>query len=222
MCERILKVDKLTENNISMDIISADYDYDSVIDRTITLHFGDKRVEVDVGQVTTASLGLIFNLDASTVWLQDRIGNRIYIPDADGNFDLMRYSSSVHGVTVNGVVAVPSTTNASQSQSHTPSTASSSVTATPVTSSSGTRPFFHSVTSRRNKAKIKIVRSEITYSGNGRPNFSNIDVMFIDLNEDNADVNSILALVRGEFGNNFTIVGNDGLQIKDSPATRGV
>ena len=144
--------------------------------------------------------------------MQDGIGNRIYIPDADGNFDLMRYSSSVHGVTMNGVAAVPSaTTNASQSQSQTPTTASSSVTATPITSSSSTRPFFHSVTSRRNKAKIKIVRSKITYSGNGQPNFSNIDVMFIDLNKDNADVNSILAHVRGEFGNNFTIVGNDGL-----------
>ena len=69
---------------------------------------------------------------------------------------------------------------------------------------------------------MKFVRSDIAYSGNGSPIFTNIDAMFVDLTDDNADVNSMLALVQSEFGPNFTIVGNDGLQIKDSPATRGM
>ena len=190
--------------------------------RIISLHFSTKQVEINVDQINTANLALIFSVNAATVWLQDRIGNKIYIPDSSGNFDIARHSSNVHGVTVNGVhlsSAVTGTATQNVSAAVSSTTLSSTATVTP----SGSRPpFFQSVSSRKNKVKVKFVRSDITYSGNGRPNFTNIDVMFVDLTEDNADLNSMLALVRNEFGPNFTIVGNNGLQIKDSPATRGM
>ena len=67
-------------------------------DRMVTLHFGTKEAEMSTNQVSTTNIALIFGLNAGTVWLQDRIGSRIYIPDASGTFDLMRHSSVVHGV----------------------------------------------------------------------------------------------------------------------------
>ena len=86
-----------------------------------------------------------------------------------------------------------------------------------VTAPSGSRlPFLHSVSSRKKKLKVKFVRADITYSGNSHPIFTNIDAMFVNLMNDNADLNSMMALVRSEYGPNFTIAGNDGLQIKDS------
>lgn len=185
-------------------------------DRTVTLHFGTKEAEMSTDQITTTNIALIFGLDAGTVWLQDRIGSRIYIPDASGTFDLTRHSSVVHGVKVNGVPS--SATPLPNSAASAPLTSSSIVT----TPAAGSRPpFFSSVTSRKGKVKVKFVRADIAYSGNGRPSFTSIDAMFVDLTEENADVNSMLGLIRNEFGSEYTIVGNDGLPIKDSPATRG-
>ena len=174
-----------------------------------------------VEQINTTNIALVFSLDAATVWLQDQIVNRIYTPDARGSFDLARHSSNVHGVTVNGIHLISTTTTAATPQNT--STPSSSATVSGVATSSGSRPpFFHSFTNRKNRVKVKFVRSDIAYSGNGRPIFTNIDALFVGLTDDKADLNSMLALVQSEFGPNFTIVGNDGLQIKDSPATRGM
>ena len=64
---------------------------------------------------------------------------------------------------------------------------------------------------------MKFVHADITYSGNSHPIFTNIDAMFVNLMNDNADLNSMIALVRSEYGPNFTIYCWDvGLQIKDS------
>ena len=200
-----------------------DYEDDfSAGSQTVTLHFGTKEVEMSVEQITTTSIALVFSLDAATVWLQDHIGSSIYIPDDEGRFEgLSRHSSNVHGVTVNGVNSQHGSTTPQPQNASTPN---SSVTVSSVSTSALRPPFFHSVTSRKNvtRVKVKFVRSDVAYTGNGRSIFTNIDAMFVNLTDDNADVNSMKALVQSEYGPNFTIVGNDGLQIKNSPATRGM
>ena len=51
--------------------------------------------------------------------------------------------------------------------------------------------------------------------------FNNVDVIFVDVHEDNADAPSMLRAVQEQFGPGYTIVSNDGLEIKDGPGTRG-
>ena len=92
----------------------------------------------------------------------------------------------------------------------------------PTAGRSDERPFFHSVSSRNTKAKVKIVRARLSYAQNGRPVFQNIDVIFVDVTQENADARSIIRAVQEQFGANYTIVSNDGLEIKDGPGTRGI
>ena len=63
------------------------------------------------------------------------------------------------------------------------------------------------VTSRKKKVKVKFVRTDITYSGNSHPIFTNINAMFVNLTDDNADRNSMMALVQSEYGPNLLLLG---------------
>ena len=78
---------------------------------------------------------------------------------------------------------------------------------------------FKSVMAKRNKSKLKIVRANLRYAGNGKPTFESIDV-FVD--EATSNVPSLLKAVQEEYGDNYVLLTNDGLMIKDSPATRGM
>lgn len=169
-------------------------------------------------QVTTSAIALIFNLNPDTVWLQETIGSRIHIPNEDGSFALDA-SAIAYGVRVNGVSATAPQSQQQQQMQTSPIVSSATVT-TPVTASHG-RPFFHSVTSRKTGTRVKIVRALLSYANNGRPNFNNVDVIFVDVHEDNADAPSMLRAVQEQFGPDYTIVSNDGLEIKDGPGTRG-
>ena len=53
-----------------MDFDDYNDDFDPGV-RIISLHFGTKQVEMNVDQINTANLALIFSVDAATVWLQD-------------------------------------------------------------------------------------------------------------------------------------------------------
>ena len=186
----------------------------SGVPSSITLTHESREVEMNVSQVTASAIALIFNLNPDTVWLQETIGSRIYISNECGSFDLDT-SAIAYGVRVNGV---PATTPKSQQQVS-PNGGSTTVI-TPVTASHG-RPMFHSVSSRKTGTRVKVVRAHLSYAHNGRPVFNNVDVIFVDVHEDNADVPTMLRSVREQFGPDYVIVSNDGLEIKDGPGTRG-
>ena len=184
-------------------------------DSTVRLTYERKDIDMDIDQITTTSIALIFHLNPDTIWLQDTIGTRIYIPNDDGSFQLGS-SSIAYGCKVNGIpinASQPMATETPPSTSHT--------IVSPTVGRSAERPFFHSVSSRNTKAKVKIVRARLSYAQNGRPVFQNIDVIFVDVTEENADARSIIRAVQEQFGANYTIVSNNGLEIKDGPGTRG-
>ena len=62
--------------------------------------------------------------------------------------------------------------------------------------------------------KVKIVRARLTYAHNGKPNFENIDVIFVDIHKDTAYLGCILRAVQEQFGPHYAIVSNDGLEKK--------
>ena len=209
-----------------------DFEFDDSSDRTctVTLKYGEQEREMVHEQITTHSIALVFNLNPATIWLQECYGHRIYIPDEHGNFEMPRrvYRATVNGVRQDSPRSNVPTGSGVASTSSTSSANSITLTATSTPSDHSSasqlnRPFFQSVASgRSSKAKIKIVRADVTYSGNGKPHFSTLDAMFVDITPGNANQPSILSAVQDEFGRNFTIVGNDGFEIKDATATRGM
>ena len=189
----------------------------SGVPSSTTLTHESREVEINVSQVTSSAIALIFNLNPDIVWLQETIRSRIYIPNESGSFDLDT-SAIAYGVRVNGVSA---TTPKSQLLQTSPSGSSTSTTVvTPVTASHG-KPMFHSVSSRKTGTRVKVVRAHLSYAHNGRPIFNNVDVIFVDVHEDNADVPTLLRSVREQFGPDYVIASSDGLEIKDGPGTRG-
>ena len=76
-------------------------------DSTVRLTYERKDIDMNVDQITTTSIALIFHLNPDAIWLQDTIGTRIYIPNDDGSFQLGT-SSIAYGCKVNGVPMNPS------------------------------------------------------------------------------------------------------------------
>ena len=170
----------------------------------VTLQFSAKHVDMDMEQSTQPILHIYFLTQLLFGYRTESAAK--FISLMPEKFDLTRHSSKVHGVTVNGVYLKSTATTVSTSQ--TTQVPSSLTAVSGVTAPSGSRlPFLHSVTSRKKKLKVKFVHADITYSGNSHPIFTNITAMFVNLMNDNADLNSMMALVRSEYGPNFTIVG---------------
>ena len=184
--------------------------------RTIDVTKDGKTVEMDLKQINTSTLGMIFSLKPGTIWLQNAMNSRIFLPEDNGNFSDLTNDSSVnyYGLTVNGVQ--------STSQIDVP-IATSSGLSTVTAGNHDTLPRFKSVISKRhsNKTKLKIVAAHLSYSSNGKPSFESQDALFVDIDEANANSTSLTQIVQEEFGVNYIIVSSDGLVIKDSPATRG-
>lgn len=191
--------------------LSPSQDY---TDTSIEISRDGKLVEMDVQQVNTSSLGMIFSLKPETIWLQLCTGVKLFLPDEDGKFPGILNDVSVrcYGLKVNGVP--------NKGIFDTMNVASPTVS----TQSRDMPPVFRSVISRQHtsKSKLKIVRANMTYAGNGRPQFQNIDVLYIDIDEASANVVALQKSIQEELGENYILVTNDGLTIKDNPATRGL
>ena len=180
--------------------------------RTIDVTKDGKMVEMDPKQINTSMLGMIFSLKPGTIWLQNVMNSRIFLPE-DNVPGLTNDSSAIYyGLTINGVQ--------STSQIDVPTTSGLS---TVHAGNHDMLPRFKSVISKRhsNKTKLKIVAAYLSYSSNGKPLFESQDALFVDIDEANANSTSLAKIVQEEFGDNYIIVSSDGLMIKDTPATRG-
>lgn len=181
-------------------------------DQTVDLTMDGKSVELSVQQISTSSLARIFAISPDSIWLQQTIGNKIYLPNEDGSFcDILGDRNSIYGLAVRGLPISRNQNNPS-----------SAVSSTLSTSTLDAPPVFKSVMAKRNKSKLKIVRANLRYAGNGKPTFESIDVFYVDIDEATSNVPSLLKAVQEEYGDNYVLLTNDGLMIKDSPATRGM
>ena len=73
--------------------------------RTIDVTKDGKTVEMDPKQINTSMLGMIFSLKPGTIWLQNVMNSRIFLPEDSGDFPGLTNDSSAiyYGLTVNGV-----------------------------------------------------------------------------------------------------------------------
>ena len=91
--------------------------------------------------------------------------------------------------------------------------------------SSMTPPSFRSVVAAKRSPAVftlKIVKAQMQRLGRGKVSFNAINQMNIELQEETANLDFILAAIQKQWGTEYTLVTNDGLELDNSPATRGM
>lgn len=193
--------------------------------RTVTLKREGRSLEMQSSQVSTTNLKRVFHVDPASVWLIDDMDGTAYFPEPDGFFQGL---ASLHAFNVEGP------DNAESSNATTRSTFSS----TPIG-----RPAFRSVISNKSSSsknshgssgstetyRLRITKAVMTRTDCGaggsnsksRPSFTKLKQDFFIIEESTANVPYILKVVRERWGQSYILVGNNGLEIEDSPGTQG-
>ena len=159
------------------------------------------------------SIIILTQVEPSSVWLKEEFGSRAFFPENDGSFHIQPILS------MNGSLKVEGVPFESQTPQHLTKTVLPSIaTYTPI-------PAFRSVTAHRQtggkSVSVKIVQSRLSFTESGKPTFEKIGQMFVDVGEGTATVPYIQSTMRAEFGSNYTLVTNDGLELHDSAGTQG-
>ena len=138
-------------------------------------------------------------------------------PDGSGHFNLQNYALNGGVLHVEG----PTTTSVSTSAQSTSIGSSSAYSSSPhppafrsVLTKSGNRGQSMSVTS------VKIIRAFMNSSRTGKPEFTQEELMHIDVVESTANVQHITREVQERWGKNYVIDTTDGLELKDCDGTR--
>ena len=88
-------------------------------------------------------------------------------------------------------------------------------------------PVFKSVVAHRRSAggqsvSVKVIQANLSFTDSGKPNFEKLGQAFIEIREATANVAYVLSVVQAEFGANYTLVTNDGLELYNSAGTQGI
>ena len=139
------------------------------------------------------------------------------MPDANGNFNLspgeISYGTILH---VEG-------SDCSNSSS---SSGSSSNTLSSVQSRQASPSTFQSIipVKRCNlstRYSLKVVKAIISGKAGNKPIFNNLEQIYVDLTDKTASAVTIKSAVQEEWGDEYTVVTADGLEVKDSAGTTG-
>lgn len=68
---------------------------------------------------------------------------------------------------------------------------------------------------------VKIVQAKLSFLENNKPEFEANNQTFIEVTEETANVNYILSAIQRKWGESYTVVTSDGLQIDDCSGTQG-
>ena len=149
-------------------------------------------------------------MDETTVWLREEFGNRAFFLDqTNSHFTLPNDASRLV------VEGLPQAARPAAAQVATPM---------PGPSGSGTtspypyRPFFHR--SKSQTVNVKVVRASMKRLANGKCEFANHGQTFVDVTESTSNVNYIRNAVQKRWGEEYTLVTADGLEIEDSSGTQ--
>lgn len=148
------------------------------------------------------------------MWLQDNCDGTAYFPQ-EGHFHLERVGVPLYAVLI---VEGPEI----RGQGTTAPRQPLSMTVTTPTSGPLPPPVFKSVISTRKgpAVTLKVVKASLLKYERGKPMFQPLTQMFLDLTDATANPEYIQATISSQWGPEYTIVSNDGLEIEDSPATR--
>ena len=206
--------------------------YFAEMSATIHLCRGDRVLEISLRSYAAQQLARMFNVEQDTIWLKSRYKDgHVYFPNPDGVFDLLNDGVLPHAELI--VEGEPRQGQASQPSCSgiyaQPSRSSAIVMdSTPPRYSPGSQ--FTSVTAHRGKRpleeatyRLKIIQATMAFAspGNKKPTFECHGKAFFEITESNANVPALLVAVRTEFGEDYTIVTGDGLEVKDSFGTQG-
>ena len=68
---------------------------------------------------------------------------------------------------------------------------------------------------------LKIVKATISGKSGNKPVFNNLEQIYVDLTDKTVSAVTIKSAVQDEWGDDYTVVTSDGLEIKDSAGTTG-
>lgn len=160
---------------------------------------------------------LTYNIQVnpSEVWLRDLYDDTLHFPE-DGLFTFSGDVASYATMVVEGPPATP------PSLGQRPSTSRAATVSSTPQHNHLPPPTFRSVTSQKRlpSFSLKITKAMMQRQVRGKPHFNPQSQMFVDINENTATLDYILASVRKQWGSEYTIVTNDGLEI-DSSSTQG-
>ena len=95
----------------------------------------------------------------------------------------------------------------------------------PVSTLQNSTPIFKSVVTSRchyveQSLNIKIIQAHLNFTC-GKSQFEELGQIFVEISEGTANVSFISSIVQTELGSKYILVTNDGLELHDSPGTRG-
>jgi len=150
--------------------------------------------------------------------LQDEADRTAYFPDENGHFNL-------HSVDIPRfatlLVEGPGL-QTSQSRPNSSLTLSSMQTTSHDTAS--LPPPSRSVVAPKKGAvySLKIIQARMIKSRGKKPEFHSLSQLYTDIGESTANVDYILTVVQRRWGEDYTLVTSDGLELHESSGTRGM
>ena len=211
-------------------------DLDFVPEDIFFLSRGGTEYQMSVNTLLTVSLlSRMFSVDAASVWLKEYATSRVYAPNDDGEFPGFHPDITTR-VVVEGRDAesfttspnLPSATTLSVTSSGrlaaTPSGFGSTINSTLTTSNrrAGWSGFKSVVGSRPTTHLTKLLKAKMTKSPKTKKvSLDVIDQAFLEITESDANVNFISKHIVEISGPNWVLVSAEGVEIADSPATRG-
>ena len=158
-------------------------------------------------------------VEPADTYLEDELDGTVYLPQSQtGRFDLSdscRYATLL----VIGTELVASSSNL-------PCTPSTPRSVTVSSSPSPYAPVFRSVIAPKrgitSTFTLKVVKANMTRkAGKGKVEFEVIGQTHIELTEETANLTYILEIIHKQWGEEYKLVTNDGVEFEDSPAIQG-
>lgn len=188
----------------------------------VILRRNGRRHELPTSQVTTENLRRMFQVDVSEVWLRNDVTDAALFPGPDGCFneeDIADYSTlHVEGP---DATSTDSPLPRRPSHLHQSSMTTSSISSTPP-------PYRSECPSRGSSKKaaasfaLRIIRARLlTKKNKKKVDFETLSATHFDVTDSTANVACILDCVRKKWGEDYTIVTSDGIELEDSPSTQG-
>ena len=186
-------------------------------EQTLRLVRKEKIIELRISQLKVETIGKAFSVNPSTVWLREEIGHRAFFPEENGTFAEMEdMVDEVYSLIVEG------TDSTKESCSPEPKPSGLIPCAATKETNSNNQQYSTGISKRGPIAvSVKIMLANMRLGPQNKPEFTPIDVAYCEVTEDTANAPYISSFIKQQFGDNYVLTSNDGLEIKDFSGTRG-
>ena len=176
-----------------------------------------------IPQVTVSNLQRVFHVDPQEVWLKDNMNGQPSFPRGEsGSFNgLIPWQSfTVEGPPSGGTSAAMASPASSRAITLSGLSASSGNTSTSST------PQFRSVIGKKTsqtsstRAKLRVVKAAIEW-GENKPIFHKLQQIFVEVDESTATVEHVKQQIQKRWGDSYTLVTADGLELDSDSAAEG-